>query len=114
VDVLFLAVAFVFGLLAQQCRLPPLVGFLIAGFALNALGQEGGELEFLIKVMGRGTRALARSRPGDRAPWPGPGRSALGGSGALPSTAASTLMAVAPVNGARPGFSLRPGECVRQ
>jgi glutathione-regulated potassium-efflux system ancillary protein KefC len=40
---LFIAVAFVFGLLARQFGLPPLVGYLIAGFALHALGQHGGE-----------------------------------------------------------------------
>ncbi len=42
-DALFLAIAFFCGLLAQQIRLPPLVGFLIAGFVLNAMGQEGGD-----------------------------------------------------------------------
>lgn len=42
-DALFLAVAFFFGLLAQQFRLPPLVGFLASGFVLQAFGQKGGE-----------------------------------------------------------------------
>lgn len=42
-DVVLIAIAFAFGLAAQQFRLPPLVGFLLAGFALRALGQEGGE-----------------------------------------------------------------------
>ncbi|WP_221031661.1 cation:proton antiporter family protein [Actomonas aquatica] len=41
-DALLLAVAFFFGLLAQQFRLPPLVGFLISGFVLQALGKTGG------------------------------------------------------------------------
>lgn len=41
-DALLLAVAFVFGLVAQQLRLPPLVGFLAAGFVLSALGKSGG------------------------------------------------------------------------
>lgn len=41
-DALLLAVAFFFGLLAQQFRLPPLVGFLISGFVLQAFGQTGG------------------------------------------------------------------------
>ncbi len=40
---LFLAVAFVFGLVARGLGLPPLVGFLVAGFALRAYGMEGGE-----------------------------------------------------------------------
>ena len=35
-----IALAFVAGFAAQLIRLPPLVGFLAAGFALNALGFE--------------------------------------------------------------------------
>ena len=42
-DVLLISVAFVFGFLAHLIRLPPLVGFLVAGFVLHALGAEGGE-----------------------------------------------------------------------
>ena len=41
-DPLWLLVALVLGFIAQQIRLPPLVGFLSAGFALHALGIEGG------------------------------------------------------------------------
>jgi len=41
-DAVLLAVAFLFGFLAQQVRLPPLVGFLASGFVLQALGYEGG------------------------------------------------------------------------
>jgi len=41
-DPLWLLVALVLGFTAQQVRLPPLVGFLGAGFALHALGIEGG------------------------------------------------------------------------
>ena len=41
-DALLLAIAFLFGLLAQRLRLPPLVGFLIAGFVLQAMGKTGG------------------------------------------------------------------------
>ena len=37
---LMIALAFAAGLAAQQVRLPPLIGFLAAGFALNALGFE--------------------------------------------------------------------------
>lgn len=43
-DVFFLAIAFLFGLLAQQVRLPPMVGFLAAGFFLQLFGKEGGEV----------------------------------------------------------------------
>jgi len=38
-----LAIAFFFGLGARFCRLPPMVGFLLAGFALNRLGMEQTE-----------------------------------------------------------------------
>jgi glutathione-regulated potassium-efflux system ancillary protein KefC len=41
-DPLWFLVALVLGFTAQQVRLPPLVGFLGAGFALHALGIEGG------------------------------------------------------------------------
>ncbi len=43
-DPVFLAVAFVLGFAARQLSLPPLVGFLAAGFALNGLGFESGPL----------------------------------------------------------------------
>lgn len=41
-DPLFLLVAFLLGLAASRVGLPPLAGFLAAGFALNALGAESG------------------------------------------------------------------------
>lgn len=43
-DALLLAIAFGFGLLAQQLRLPPLVGFLVSGFVLQAMGKTGGPM----------------------------------------------------------------------
>lgn len=42
-DPLFVSIAFVLGFLVRQVGLPPMVGFLAAGFVLNALGLEGGE-----------------------------------------------------------------------
>jgi glutathione-regulated potassium-efflux system ancillary protein KefC len=51
-DALFIAVAFFFGLLAQQLGLPPLVGFLISGFVLHAFGQRGGETLETISNLG--------------------------------------------------------------
>jgi len=44
VDPLWLLIALICGFAAQQLRLPPLVGFLVAGFVLHALGEQGGEL----------------------------------------------------------------------
>ena len=42
-DVLWLALAFGLGLLCRHLGLPPLVGYLAAGFALNGLDRHGGE-----------------------------------------------------------------------
>ena len=42
-DPLWIAIAFVCGFLVTLIGLPPLIGFLLAGFLLNALGAEGGE-----------------------------------------------------------------------
>lgn len=41
-EVIALSFAFVFGILVRQVSLPPLVGFLAAGFALNAFGPSIG------------------------------------------------------------------------
>lgn len=43
-DPIWIVIAFVLGFAARQIGLPPLVGFLAAGFVLNALGAEGGEI----------------------------------------------------------------------
>jgi len=42
-DPLWILVAFIFGFAVKQIGLPPLIGFLIAGFALNIFGVEGNE-----------------------------------------------------------------------
>ncbi len=42
-DPIWIAIAFVCGFLVKLIGLPPLVGFLFAGFILNVLGAEGGE-----------------------------------------------------------------------
>ena len=41
-DPIWIAIAFIFGFLSRQAGLPPLVGFLVAGFTLNYLGAESG------------------------------------------------------------------------
>ncbi len=43
-DVAWITLAFAFGLCASFLRLPPLIGFLAAGFVLGALGMAGGEV----------------------------------------------------------------------
>ena len=42
-DPFWVVAAFVFGAASSRIGLPPLVGYLIAGFALNIFGVEGGE-----------------------------------------------------------------------
>ncbi|MBL4902457.1 MAG: cation:proton antiporter [Desulfocapsa sp.] len=42
-DIVMILVAFVFGFLVKQIGLPPLLGFLAAGFVLNVSGIHGGE-----------------------------------------------------------------------
>lgn len=42
-DIVWIAFAFGLGLAVRQIGLPPLVGYLAAGFALNGLGVEGNE-----------------------------------------------------------------------
>jgi glutathione-regulated potassium-efflux system ancillary protein KefC len=42
-DPIWIAVAYLLGFIVWQIGLPPLVGFLIAGFLLNMLGASGGD-----------------------------------------------------------------------
>jgi predicted Kef-type K+ transport protein len=51
-DPLLISVAFILGFLVRQVGLPPLVGFLAAGFVLNALDFEGGETLQLVADLG--------------------------------------------------------------
>jgi predicted Kef-type K+ transport protein len=39
-DIIWIIVAFVFGMAVKHLHLPPLVGYLLAGFALNFYGIE--------------------------------------------------------------------------
>ncbi len=51
-DALWIALAFAAGLLARQAGLPPMVGFLGAGFALEAIGFSEGETLELFSELG--------------------------------------------------------------
>ena len=51
-DPLLIGLAFVFGLGARLAHLPPLVGFLIAGFVANAIGLESGPVLETIANLG--------------------------------------------------------------
>ena len=42
-DILWIVLAFAFGLAMRQVGLPPLVGYLLAGFLLSSQGVVGGE-----------------------------------------------------------------------
>jgi len=55
-DPIWIAVAFALGMAALQVGLPPLVGFLVAGFALNWAGAEGGR--FLDEIADLGVTLL--------------------------------------------------------
>ncbi len=51
-DPLWIAIAFIFGFSVKLIGLPPLIGFLIAGFVLNAFGAESDEFLNTIADLG--------------------------------------------------------------
>ena len=51
-DPIWITIAFLLGFGARQVGLPPLVGFLVAGFVLNGIGIEGGETLEIIADLG--------------------------------------------------------------
>ncbi len=51
-DTMWIATAFLLGFGARQVGLPPLVGFLAAGFVLNALGVVGGQVLQVVADLG--------------------------------------------------------------
>ncbi|MGM0667309.1 MAG: cation:proton antiporter, partial [Bacteroidota bacterium] len=51
-DPVWLSIAFVSGFLIRLTGLPPLVGYLLAGFALNFLGAESGEFIETVSDLG--------------------------------------------------------------
>jgi glutathione-regulated potassium-efflux system ancillary protein KefC len=51
-DPIWITIAFLLGFGARQIGLPPLVGFLVAGFVLNGIGIEGGETLDIIADLG--------------------------------------------------------------
>ena len=66
---LYLGAALLGGLLAVLLRLPPLVGFLAAGFALGAVGRAGAALPRADREL-RGRPAALRDRAEARRPHP--------------------------------------------
>lgn len=51
-ELLYFATAFIFGFAVYQLKLPPLIGFLLAGFALNLLGYKTTDLLDTIASLG--------------------------------------------------------------
>lgn len=51
-ELLYFATAFIFGFAVYQLKLPPLIGFLLAGFALNLMGYKTTELLNSIASLG--------------------------------------------------------------
>ncbi|MEA3275300.1 MAG: cation:proton antiporter family protein [Pseudomonadota bacterium] len=51
-DVVWISLAFALGLLARQVSLPPLVGYLVAGFVLHGFGVEADEVITQFSEMG--------------------------------------------------------------
>ncbi len=67
-DLAFVVAAFTLGFLASLVRLPPLVGYLVAGFALNAMGYEStpaiellADLGVLLLLFGIGLKLSLRT-----------------------------------------------------
>ncbi|MCD4696191.1 MAG: cation:proton antiporter [Bacteroidales bacterium] len=51
-DPIWLSIAFIFGFLVRTVGLPPLVGYLIAGFVLNYVGAKAGEFVEVASELG--------------------------------------------------------------
>ncbi|USD41880.1 cation:proton antiporter [Vibrio sp. SCSIO 43135] len=51
-DIILISAAFVAGLIALKCNLPPLVGFLLAGFGLSAYGYQSSEAIITLADLG--------------------------------------------------------------
>ena len=51
IDAIWLTLAFVFGISARRLKLPPLIGFLVTGFILNATGLTSGHISEILHVL---------------------------------------------------------------
>lgn len=51
-DPVWIAIAFILGFIVRQIGLPPLVGFLAAGFVLKSMGILAGEVLQIIADLG--------------------------------------------------------------
>ena len=51
IDAIWLTLAFICGIAARRIKLPPLIGFLVAGFILNASGLTQGHISEILHVL---------------------------------------------------------------
>ena len=51
IDAIWLAIAFICGISAKKLKMPPLIGFLITGFILNATGLTQGHIKEILPVL---------------------------------------------------------------
>ena len=51
IDAIWLTIAFLCGILAKKSRLPPLIGFLLTGFLLNAFGLTQGHIGDILHIL---------------------------------------------------------------
>ena len=51
IDALWLVIAFACGIIAKRINLPPLIGFLITGFILNATGLTQGHVKEILQIL---------------------------------------------------------------
>ena len=51
IDALWLTIAFACGIIAKRISLPPLIGFLVTGFILNATGLTQGHIREILQVL---------------------------------------------------------------
>ena len=51
-DPIWITIAFLMGFAVRQVGLPPLIGYLAAGFVLNGIGVQGGDVLKIISDLG--------------------------------------------------------------
>ena len=51
IDAIWLSLAFICGITAKKLKMPPLIGFLITGFILNATGLTQGHISEILPIL---------------------------------------------------------------
>ena len=68
-DVTWISIAFLLGFAATLLRLPPLVGFLLAGFLLNIVGAQSGDVLQKLADLGIGGACHVPREPHGQHTW---------------------------------------------